>query len=831
MDVAGDAPSRDVLDAWQAFALDIASVKGRERASKRGQLSDYQPLRMLCTGPAGTGKSSTIRAVVHAWREAAKACPALTRGVGGGAGVAAESTVLAAPTGCASFQMKHGAMTAHRAFGVPIGYCGPLRQDSDAWKRLFQRLDRASLLVLDEFSMLGRQFTGKIVYRVDQVLGDDAKKRFGRTVSLGGLDLFLAGHSAQCRPVGDEPLYKTGPYQGKGLNKPAKGERSPEAPTCSSLVNRACLLCNEILQDECGDVAILRQVHRVDDAGGAHLSEAERQIYADEAERFLEVTGRMADLTWTQQDHAWLSRRNRTALQATEAGRAELRAFDHAPLLMCRRKRGVRGEDGADQYNAAELRRLSARTGRPIVAMGAHHNTPKNAPELRPEALDSEEFRGLEAILELVEDARVLLMSNEWPEAGLMNGALGWVRGFMWPEGGDPNSADPALRAPICVFVEFDDVNMGPDAGGGQRTFFPDDPSKARWIPVYRQTAASSTEANVERLQFPLMLAWALTHWKAQGMTLSLVRISLGEKTAKSPGVGYVALTRVKHVRHLIFETDLPAWDTFQEARHSELFRSRLRFDLRVAAKFSRTLRRWGFCAADPWTREDADAASELLGVLRSRGQLQRARRAEFTGLPSDEDAFIWKEHELDFDGFFASAVQDAARGDASRQLRLEAVSARLRSELHMPAVRAALGCLIPEHLHPSLDGKKKPRAPRGGGDRVGVYLEADRWRVDLAEETSLSGSHPIAQGVLEFFTKVFRRVAHILELPLTCGTIGLGKRLGLSESVEHLCATVEAWQSWSEAERTRVRASREFLLPVLWDPEGRGLSVGRSRV
>ena len=144
-----------------------------------------------------------------------------------------------------------------------------------------------------------------------------------------------------------------------------------------------------------------------------------------------------------------------------------------------------------------------------------------------------------------------------------MHGALGWVRGFMWPQGGDPNSADSTLRAPLCVFVEFDDVTLGRAADGTARTFFPDDVVKARWIPVYRQTASSSTETGVERLQFPLMLAWALTHWKAQGMTLPRVRISLGERTASSPGVGYVAVTRVKHVRHLVFGTDLPSWEKF----------------------------------------------------------------------------------------------------------------------------------------------------------------------------------------------------------------------------------------------------------------------------
>ena len=285
-------------------------------------------------------------------------------------------------------------------------------------RRLYRRLSRASLVAPDEFSMLGRQFAGKILYRAEQVLGG-VPRSFGsdRAVSMGGLDVILAGHSAQCRPVGDEPLYKMGPYRGKGLNKPSKGERPLDAPTCSALVDRACLFRDEFLQDPDGDVVILRQVHRVDETGSAELSESARRLHSDEAERFLEVTGRLADLAWTQQDHAWLARRNRSALQATEASRAELRAFEHAPLLMCRRRRGVRGEDGADQYNAAELRRLAVRTGRPILAIGAHHNRPEEATELRPEYLDSEEFQGLEATLEVCEGARVLLTNNEWTEA------------------------------------------------------------------------------------------------------------------------------------------------------------------------------------------------------------------------------------------------------------------------------------------------------------------------------------------------------------------------------------------------------------------------------
>ena len=67
----------------------------------------------------------------------------------------------------------------------------------------------------------------------------------------------------------------------------------------------------------------------------------------------------------------------------------------------------------------------------------------------------------------------------------------------------------------MCVIVEFDEVRLG------NRRFFPgDDAHRARWVPIVHENIFSNTEDKVTRKQFPLILAWALTHWKAQGMTL-----------------------------------------------------------------------------------------------------------------------------------------------------------------------------------------------------------------------------------------------------------------------------------------------------------------------
>ena len=93
------------------------------------------------------------------------------------------------------------------------------------------------------------------------------------------------------------------------------GERVPLA----DLVN-----LSEILKAECDDVVILRQTHRLDD-GHDDVSDAERHAYRAECDRFLFVLRGMANCTWSREDHAWLSQRNRSVLMRTPEGREELK--------------------------------------------------------------------------------------------------------------------------------------------------------------------------------------------------------------------------------------------------------------------------------------------------------------------------------------------------------------------------------------------------------------------------------------------------------------------------------------------------------------------------
>ena len=81
-------------------------------------------------------------------------------------------------------------------------------------------------------------------------------------MTLFGPDCILAGHLAQAPPIGDDPVYKTGAYKGKGLNLPPKGYTGPEPPSLADLVDRARVFLSEF-----DDVVELLETHRVDEEG------------------------------------------------------------------------------------------------------------------------------------------------------------------------------------------------------------------------------------------------------------------------------------------------------------------------------------------------------------------------------------------------------------------------------------------------------------------------------------------------------------------------------------------------------------------------------------
>ena len=139
-----------------------------------------------------------------------------------------------------------------------MGYCGPWKDRGNArYLKMKTRMDQSRLFVIDEMSMVGRQMLGKIEFKVRDTL-QSASKRGGVESLLGGRDTVLAGDPKQAPPIGDEPCYKEGAYNGKGQNKPKGSDRTPtDAWSTHRLVNMGMAVRNSF-----EDVVLLRQVHR-----------------------------------------------------------------------------------------------------------------------------------------------------------------------------------------------------------------------------------------------------------------------------------------------------------------------------------------------------------------------------------------------------------------------------------------------------------------------------------------------------------------------------------------------------------------------------------------
>ena len=251
----------------------------------------------------------------------------------------------------------------------------------------------------------------------------------------------------------------------------------------------------------------------------------------------------------------------------------------------------------------------------------------------------------------------------------------------------------------------------------------------------------------------------------------------------------------------------------FQEAQYKANFRARRRFELRLRALASNTLRKYGFCEADLWSEVESVAASRLLQGLQSIGD-DRSRRQ---GKQGDVDAWLWEDEAPDFVALMQDQIARLNVGaDASERECVQRVGERLLGPDHLPRVQEVLGCLIPRDLHWRFDGKKPRGKVSSGFGTAGVYMYAGQWRVDVAEEQELFDGR-LLKGMLEFFLLVLRRVCQKLDLPVAIGSHKLGKAVSVAEDSFALRLMVQGWEQWQDMTRA-LRQAKQFLVPVVLD-------------
>lgn len=536
--------------------------------AKADSLSLAKPLRVFLLGTAGTGKTRTVQTTLQEIRNILNAH-----------GLPAEFVRCAAPTGTAAFTLKFNATTVHRLIKwFNLRAFSEINND-DVLSELQTHLQHTQIVFLDEISMIGRKMMGRIDSRLRQGKAIDSST----TESLGNVSCVGIGDPAQCEAMGDDQFYD---------ERPRQDTTADEDCTHTRLSNIGLSVYAEF-----DEVIILTHVHRM-----SHIEEPKDATdieYNNRATQYWDIMHRLRDYNMTLEDYYWLCKRKQSKLSLSERT-----FFQDAPILMdLRRMTEKNPEANCDFYNQSRLRSFAKEKKLPVIAFDAQH---ENVSQHEGMQADDAKFMGLSKRLEFAIGAIILLILNLAVDSGLMNGSQGTIVDIIYAKGHHPNHDDPTKRMPSAIIVEFPQY-IGP-------AFFTE---KAKWVPIRPVTRNATDDSNMSRRQFPLILAFALTPWKAQGMTLVKMKLQT-DKAASSPGVLFSALTRIRHPDTIMFTDHFPSYAQIMKARSNPGFKMRQAWERKARAKFSRTIRKHMqdatvYSPSKVWTSEQSYMADKLI--------------------------------------------------------------------------------------------------------------------------------------------------------------------------------------------------------------------------
>lgn len=141
-------------------------------------------------------------------------------------------------------------------------------------------------------------------------------------------------------------------------------------------------------------------------------------------------------------------------------------------------------------------------------------------------------------------------MKNVNVQDGLVNSATGIVTGFL----PSPSASDTAdTFNPKYILIDFDDSRVGKQTRSQSRGIIPHDLNTS--TPICRVESQMKlgkySKVTSKRVQFPLVLAWAVTIHKEQGKTEETLVISC--KGTFQAGQFYTAIRRTKSLEGLHF--------------------------------------------------------------------------------------------------------------------------------------------------------------------------------------------------------------------------------------------------------------------------------------
>ena len=156
---------------------------------------------------------------------------------------------------------------------------------------------------------------------------------------------------------------------------------------------------------------------------------------------------------------------------------------------------------------------------------------------------------GLSCNIILCKGAKVRLISNEWTEAGLTNGADGTVIAIVYRPGSKPPELPVAV---ICSFPKY----IGPP-------YLENVPHSVPIVPITRKWLQG--QETCSRTMIPLISGYALSIHRLQGKTCDKVILNPGPKEFTS-GLMFVGVSRVKNFKDLAF-SPMPYYQRFTQIK------------------------------------------------------------------------------------------------------------------------------------------------------------------------------------------------------------------------------------------------------------------------
>lgn len=426
---------------------------------------------VFITGPGGTGKSYLLQSLYAKYKS-----------------YTGKTMCVTAMTGCAALLLGPWAKTLHSWAGIGIGrvpaatIANSIAKDS----RKKKRWRSTDCIVIDEVSML----TPHLLEYLDEV-GRLVRKQPDKI--FGGLQVVFVGDFYQLPPV-----IKDGEYS------PAPAARWRQT---SKWAHEAALM---------GDFK----------AAACLLSDSGRRTFAFESPLWSQIVSKTIELTQIIRQKDPLFQQILNEARVGELSTASYEALEARKTMSWKRQEikptllFTKNED-VRSINEAQLAKL---TSEDCVFTA---KTTKHPPRMMKDVLQMitdklDKDAPYEVELRLKERCQVMLLVNQDPAAGLVNGSRGIVTGF----GLDGYPLVKFLNGPPYS------VRVAP----------------AEWC------SSENEEDAVTREQIPLRLAYALTIHKAQGASLDSALVDVGPSTFEY-GQAYVALSRVRNMDALyIFE-------------------------------------------------------------------------------------------------------------------------------------------------------------------------------------------------------------------------------------------------------------------------------------